>query len=70
MYHVVRASDYGVEGTTLMENKLRSTGKRGGEGESQPNRSTVPIFAEDGEEQQEKPVKTADVRSRYKPGTS
>jgi len=53
-----------------MENKLRSTGKRGGEGESQPNRSTVPIFAEDGEEQQEKPVKTADVRSRYKPGTS
>ena len=35
---------------------------------SQPNRSTVPAFAEDGEEQQEKLVKTADVSSRYKPG--
>ena len=41
-----------------------------GRRQSHPNRSTVPAFAEDGEEQLEKLAKTADVRSIHKAGNS
>jgi len=61
-------------GRQTTASKVRHSGRTSckvlGRRQSQPNASTVPAFAEDGEEQQEKPVKTAGVHTRYKPGTS